>query len=55
MKKREKVILEYILNIKTPTVGFELTTSGLEVQRTERQENIITNCVNFPETWWSNG
>ena len=44
MKKREKVILEYFVNIKTPTVGFELTTSGLEVQRTERQQLIITNC-----------
>ena len=38
MKKREKVILEYFVNIKTPTVGFELTTSGLEVQHTERQQ-----------------
>ena len=38
MKKREKVILEYFLYIKTRTVGFELTTSGLEVQRTERQQ-----------------
>ena len=45
-----KSMLEYFLHIKTPTAGFELTTSGLEVQHTERQENIITNCVNFPKT-----
>ena len=37
-EKEGKVILEYFVNIKTPTVGFELTTSGLEVQGTERQQ-----------------
>ena len=50
MKKREKVILHYFVDIKTPTVGFELTTSGLEVEHTPRQKNSITNCLSFNMT-----
>ena len=37
-KQRKKVILQNFVKLKTPTGGFELTTSGLEVQRTERQQ-----------------
>ena len=49
-KQRKKVILENFLNLKTPIGGFELTTSGLEVQHTPRQQNTITNCLSFNMT-----
>ena len=46
-KQRKKVILENFVKLKTPTGGLELTTSGLEVQHTPRQQNTITNCLSF--------
>ena len=46
-KQRKKGNLENFVNLKTPTWGFELTTSGLEVEHTPRQKNSITNCLSF--------